>query len=73
MLTHWPGYERSRANVIKMTRHELLALLDGLAGRPPDWHRMTDAEVLAEALRQHSEDWTIPAYERQRYQQEIRG
>lgn len=66
----YPGYAESRDNLYKMTDAELLGLLDDLFGReqlPDDY---THDDLLAEALRQHKEEWTDKGsqeYERVRF------
>ena len=59
-LTHYEGYAESRAQVLKMSGEQLLALLDALYGRDNLPDHCTCAQLQAEALRQHEMEWRLP-------------
>ncbi len=60
---HYPGYAESREKVKAYTDKQLLDLLDALYGRDNLEYGATHEDLLAEALRQHDEEWTDTASE----------
>lgn len=55
---HYPGYSESREKVQRYTDAQLLDLMDALYGRDNLQYGATHDDLLAEALRQHDEEWT---------------
>lgn len=59
-LKYYPGYYKSRSEVLNFTDRELYELLDALYGRDNLPDDPTHSDLLHEALQQHQMDWLTP-------------